>query len=1227
MGPATIARFVAAELDVTVTQLKEAAPELPKRFFEASGAPLKESPETVAQLQKLEDTLRSAFERCRRPGRVLWLPPGIIVSKQSYGSPEALFKATARPERDVTVALNAERSKAIVAITEEICKYVDEPRNKGVVLLTGHPGDGKTTTLHTIATTVVGNNRRAIHVEARRERTYPQIVTYLHAALLPDSKDPIAPDPPKLNLSQLVDEILQFLRETTFERVLFLLDDFELFGDQHGATEAVISDTHILALIESILTIRPEVVRMVLGTNAIVDDRVGSLGTALDRMKFHGQCRRLHMPPVQLSDMPRLVEKNRRRGESVKPYLLDFTKSLGDAHNPSTLLLLVATTAFCVFPELSNEVATMEYAAKERRKKHLELMRRFILSNDLGQACAFFATALRQNTALELQEQALMVLALHEDGCAPDELSKLLCAIRDEEDSSEDILSMSAYIQGDGLAPMVRISTQGSDRYDLHPDLRHALVRHWESTFDDRRRLRRINRAIATRAFKRWQAHATPRPSERITSFRDALMFFVHQMASIDPKQLREAPEIPGPDEAHERSPAKPGNSPRAKKAWRLQARFLGEEGPSLGEAEHYCFACHFLFEQIDRGQTRATSRLYAADELRLDLLCRAWYPGYYEPPSQSPLRGNPAYVPHELEFLSGVRKSLNKLEAEAYDQMKERLHQASSALRARVAADGAGKGRETPSSLPDGAATSKAGEPSLDPSAPLPANGLEARLHFAHVEIARAVCFLDEIPPGEGTIRALRNRLRTFQRWNQALTERLMHAAARLDRHALFASAWTGYLSVSEHLGDQRAVDDAIDEQLKWRYRRGHIESGTLAARDTARRCARSLSEIAGKFEEKLKAGASRSERTRELVALENTMAGYQRVAGRYGDFLAMHGDPILASRVYRGLESLSWNHITDVTTDSPVVLPRLVHDTLTRWMKERIGQPIWRPRSTFAYSRFVARQTRLYAAYVPVALYPLCDEPEKQRRLVPPALRDAHGDGDIRHLRSHVKAYLDNPTDSPTGSEVMHSDWSANIALELATWRRVEALSGSVMAAAQDAEDSDPAWMIDWTWHMDRARGAAKAGNVSVFTQLRLVLEEARGAWQRFLLHPGTLVNVFTRRQWDLETALRSLDGVVAVALSRSLLTYQIAALLLRYEITRYLAAVGGGDPSVPQKVRGPVSTRAHGIRRSADPEDLLRALDLMEANGCQHRRFEAECLRHANDHVAIPVFYLGA
>jgi len=1293
-GPGLICKVILKEMDIPAklfTKAPSYPTSLPKRFLEDRGCKLPDDPDPCfAQLEALlrkfntNDYHLEANEwRARLTARVAQIPLGVLTTK--FSSLDEIRQEIRQSNPDMTQWEEPTEIQQLTEIKDELIKFISHNESSmPIKLLTGHRGDGRTSTFKLIKKHYQNRkseNVKTIYFDGKLHGTYAQFIAHLYDSFnIDDCDQDIA-----ATFKSLRDYISAKNCPYTF--IVLMLDNFELFNCGRSVTNSVIRDGEIIAPLATLIAEKPDKLRVIIGTSPLSQDQKKLM---LSRLALFGEKSRgfepIRMPSVTTKDIARLAEENTNRFDDKIAKSIHALVSHSDIEhcNSSTMLNLCVATAFCTIRELGlSDELLMTSAERDRKEKLLARIAEVIRYNDLDGACSLIVEQLGASEIAQSQylHLALMIIALHEDGCTLNTIDSIIVALEESEnlivhggehwEKLKGLLLKA--INENALAPAVKpvqfpltkhSAGENERRFKLHDELRISCIRKWERMPRYLLICRAIHAQIAKAAYTQW-LHVTPIRYTRVVHLRLGVIFFVHMMASLTPKDLAKIHSFPSPRTVLMYKPSKttsdknraPNTSqesipedakyPNYKK---IKDRY-SVDPKSLTEIERFIFAIAFLYCEHCY-LSHNDSRLYAADELRLELLCRVWHPGWYLPTVITTLSNHPRYLPGDFFFKRHVNAWAAAQRAETDKLFKKWI--------------------ESSKTSTNSAKFTKQSE--------------------AHSEAATSnehtALLLDTL---KKTLVDVNQQVRNVVEWEVLLYERVMYAAARIDDSSLVNSAIQAHRSASVFLGSEKELDQNTDMSLKYLHRQASIIDGLPSARIAVHTLVR-------RIQDQLEKAPESTPNHKWCGKLETYVVQYLKAASRYADFIALNGNIRHATEIFSLLMKCSWKQLPDLTTGKPFEiqphvlaalsarpvrmepnidlksksdneviawswacdvegLTETLSDTLSGFndqthiigdiasqIRSLNSEPVspskyrpfeWSPCTTFTYSRFVLRALSLARPLVRSALCPVLPPDNAAPVLIHIGLD--HTEMTLQELKTNVLSHLlkESLADQNRSSGgFFTSDRTANTCLELATWTRVMHLHRRLSDSNYDASASEyTQWREVWNHHFEAARAASWSGNVSVLTELRMHLEKVRLCWQDFLLerHAKTSVEVAMNLFSELKSALVILNNIIETAASRKLASYEIAGRLLRHEMRFYELYIKANPNQTNKQSDSPISFwRFEELfkNEAALDEDLHLAMRLMDIADCHHRR--AEALYHQRfdrKTLVLPTFYIGA
>ena len=1019
---------------------------------------------------------------------------------------------------------NKTEAKSADLVVSRMAQFAAED-GTGIFVLEGDLGDGKSSAF---ASMLLRQHKKdeqfTLYLDCERFSSYVQIVQYLYDGLTPPEDKSSSSE---LSTIDKVDAIQGALQK---KRLVIVLDNFEVLEDQTQTGELTIHDQGLFSILELLLSEAPLGTKLFIGESTnLGNNRSGTLAQlkALAGARF-SQAR---MPAMSIRNGAVFLGHNFVDPDVAKEIYIDicdkyFTASEGI---PSRMTLLFAAI-FNVSQQLTglidqqaeNRDGNGKAVAGDEIHRLILPAVKCILDRDFDGLVSFVVDSMPERELL-----AIKLIALSEDGLTEETLRTLLLRFNCDERSTAQILCAF----NDKLrAPFIRETIGDGDHtgkepvnLDVHRCVRHSIVKTWQNDEDQIAEFRKANREIARIALKKTVRNYDK--LERLSQFRRALQFYAHELAGINPDNI-ELDEL---------------EAPRVKVHKQLQSKLERIKNEILdgcaSEADRFTYAMYFYRLKIQGGEKFRLSRLFAADGVKVEALMRPFHIGYFYPPATSSLAGRPRSLPRQLPIgISERRERRQALEGRSI-QMINRLGNELIWL--------VDKGMGT--RLPNPPFSRRDGSEWLaNIGAQIERIPEEKMCELAKSSVSRLLVFMEQA--ARECDKDRRNKLaRVLDNWSLLLFDGLTIGASRIDDEAMYVSAITLGLGLSEALGDEESIMKFRILRLHWRIRKCQLAAGFGAA-----------SSLLGTAYERLKI---EHERLQTFVDPEGVVElgiadryqlavrRYVKIAGRVADFQSFRGADVEAAKIYRQLAVSKYEQVALIQNE-----PALSEDFI---FSQPLSGPFVGP-SARNFVRFAVRATQIAA----------CKGHENQRvcfdlggiNVIP----DYHGlsTKEVGQLLFLARGNLGEQLE--LHRKLRQSDEAAAFALQESVMLRFEAMRH--IFEKSFSSDGNQSTLVDKIEEkLNEAKIAARAGNVSVLTRCQLLSEWARFFWHLIIFEPHSdkssvdlkrfRINGEMQSAYQLiHQALLRINRLIATADVRRLPMKKIDGLLLRAEIFGY-------------------------------------------------------------------------
>ena len=1088
------------------------------------------------------------------------------------------------------------------------------------------------------------NNNLVIYLDGMSQGAYGTVVQSLYNGLGIKGIEPENNNSDGALISKRFDAIVDYLRKNLDEsKVVILLDNFDFFSSKRTVTSTIYRDNETHSLIDEILSIDSSEVSVVyslcpnIDFDDIADEKIKEWFFFTDDEEVNI----IRTKKPSSKDFIRVFNQSKDRNRFSDEVEIFYKEYCTYESYVSSSCLFSLVSAFQFFYwYLNTPLESKRVLVNRNKESFYRTAASAISKNDLYASCRLMLEYISSDLFDDL---ALVIIALQDDGCAEEDLNKYLeylfeCGCWGEELPQKDWNEekkekVSKLILGDYSPLISSIYRNEKKVLYIHEPIRKALISLWQ---DDKGKIvlvRNIIFQMALSSYERYKSESSQPRVNKVESSEFAINFYVRLMASVNI-------EI---DKEHDLIETKKLLNDRSRYGKLLEDFEKGSE--SLSELQKYMLAISFLFNQ-GIYKNNEDSKLYAADELRLNLLMRAWIPGYYAAKGISLDRGEFRSLPIRLPIALLYRNKVESLQRKLFNSISE--------------LNLSNKNRKSDNDLSD--------------------------VERNQSDLAKAQYLEKEL-----------------YRLEEYIGEKITHAAARVDDTAMFQSGINIQSNACFGLnkgGELYRIDslESLDIKLKYMHRHGLVADGKAAA----------LEQINIRKNEFFNVLAIGDKKNRNSVVqgYREYLNKYLKSAARYVDFLTLTNDyglcfewflgflrqdylkpfdmfsvdkeeyeyfdidnieilleddkhnSIMAVKnevcssvkefcsqkdekllIYSRLMAKTWSNSAKSPISSENVQEAIKELTLkvsgestktqinksisyriNSWNSEKFfpGGVYWEPCSTYSFSRFVARTIRMRMAHrnLDQNRFGLGGIDFAFDKYIIQARHVKHI-GDLKNhvlyslIEEHIKLLSHNISDT---NRIMRSDFSANSLLELAMWIRIGALAPSFTSI----NSKDGKWKKDWDFFIKMAKSTKRRGNISILTYLRLQLEEVRCFWQLYCLEEPD--------QSLVKHSLKMLDQIIAISLERKLVSYEIAGRLLKAEIN----LCSGSRKEKNLENRACEELDKDHVKLNKAREELDKVFSAMERSGCSHRRWEADIFQEAlkkDDLNAKPSLYLGA
>jgi len=504
-------------------------------------------------------------------------------------------------------------------IQAELTTFAQASRH-GLFLLHGSSGDGKKTAFALMLKEVFADNLLTVYISGRDDPSYLQIIQNLFFGIVPASARK-----EKAQLSEMLGQIQQTLLSRP---LVIVINGFDAFEEQTEG-ETVVRDELLFLIFDVLMSPHGESTRLFVGTTATLNShRPHPLKSWASERSI--EFKEAQLPSLRPEHGAKLIGRNSFAPAPAVPAYIHFARRhFSDESNLPTLFTVTLAALFAFSGRVAPDNRT-ELLSDATLRRAVDAVR----LRDLKALIELAVEELSPDLRL-----ALLLICLSEDGLRSSSLRQLL---RDA-DFQGGIAALVTKVEQGGLGPLIQRGSyktphnQTEAHFDTHHTFRHLIIRISEGAADGLRKVRVYHAAIARLALARHRQQ--PQQSmDRTATYRRPMQYFRHELASLDPQELRASRLL-------ERLPEV------EKDAYGLIENLI-QQGKAT-PAQRFCYALWFFEREIRGCNEAGLPSTHAGDAVELRLLLAALHVGHFLAPMTSTLTSTPMLVPPIAPFSS----------------------------------------------------------------------------------------------------------------------------------------------------------------------------------------------------------------------------------------------------------------------------------------------------------------------------------------------------------------------------------------------------------------------------------------------------------------------------------------------------------------------------------------------------------------------------------------------